>query len=233
MARVKSHLMSIMRGSVGGITYLSGPNHQIVARVRTSPVNPQTTRQSQMRSEFSGAAARWNALTPAQRRDWKNYAETITIENPVDNFVPSGRQMFIGNIGTREYLTVRGITFTDYLDTAPLYPGRLVVENLDVIAPASSHTGFQVQVTNPNPEGIYMYGWISPVQNPARNTYQGKMNSESFESVNIASLGSGVLAFDVGIDDQVFFARIRLISEEAGFRTSAQYQLRCIVSTTP
>lgn len=233
MARMKSHLMSIMRGSVGGITYLAGPNHQIVARARTSPVNPQTTRQSQMRSEFSGAAARWNALTPAERRAWKNYAETITIENPVDNFVPTGRQIFIGNIGTREYLSVRGITFSDYLDTAPLYPGRLVVENLDVIPPEPAHTGFQIQVTNPNPEGVFLYGWISPVQNPSRNTYQGKMDSESLQSVNLISLGSGIITFDVGLNDQVFFARVRLITEEAGFRTSAQYQLRCVVSTSP
>jgi hypothetical protein len=232
MAKAKSHLMSIIRGSVAGVTYLSGPDHQLVMRQRTTPVNPQTTRQSQMRSEFSGAAARWNALTPNQRRAWEQYAETVTIENPVDNFNPSGRSLFIGNISTREYLTVRGVTFSDYLDTAPLYPGRLVVENLDVIPPASSHTGFQIQVTNPNPEGIYIYAFISPVQNPARNTYQGQFQTESLQFTNIASLGSGVVAFDVGLDDQVYFCKVRLISEEAGFRTSALFQLRCIVSTT-
>lgn len=232
MAKAKSHLMSIIRGSVAGVTYLSGPDHQIVMRQRTTPVNPQTTRQSQMRSEFSGAAARWNALTDAQRRAWELYAQTVTIENPVDNFSPSGRQLFIGNIGTREYLTVRGITFTDYLDTAPLYNGRLVVENLDIIPPAAGKTGFQVQVTNPNPEGIYLYGFVSPVQNPARLTYQGPFQTESLQYVNIASLGSGVLQFDLALDDDVHFVKVRLISEEAGFRTSALFQLRGVVSTT-
>jgi hypothetical protein len=232
MAKMLGIHASVMRGSIGGNTWTANGQQAIVVRSRVSPTNPQTTRQTQIRSDFGGAAADWNSLTDAERRAWDTYAATVRIPGPLGDVTPTGRQMFVGNIGTREYLITRGETFTGVVDTAPTDPGRLVLQNLEIIAPASTHTGFQLQVTNPNPEAIMLYAWVSPKQNAGRNTYHGKYDSETLDTVTIAAAGSGVIAFDLVADDDVHFVKCRAIVQNGEVRTSAQFVLRGVVSTT-
>jgi len=231
MARMLGIHASIIRGSIGGNTFLAGPDHQIIVRQRTSPVNPQTTRQTQMRGDFSGAAAKWNALTDIERRAWALYAESVVIPNPVNPIHPTGRQLFVGNVGTRDYLITRGLIFASVVDTAPPNPGRLVVEGLQITAPDSPFTGFTLHVTNPNPELIKLYAFVSPPQNPARNRYQGVFDTESLADVDLGA-ATGTIDFTIGADDDVYFVRTRMIVQTGEVRTSAEYVLRAVVSTT-
>jgi hypothetical protein len=181
-----------------------------------------------MRVAFAGTAATWNLLTQGQRDDWETYARTVTIPNPVNPITPTGRQMFVGNIGTREYLTDRGETFMDVDNEAPRNPGRLVLSNLAIIGAAPSDIGFQVQVTNPNPESMLFYVFRSPKQSAGRNTYQGHFDTETLGTVTLASLASGVVTFDVPAADEIYFVKVRGIVQESHVRTSGLQILRAV-----
>lgn len=64
-------------GSVGGQTY-SHNRYGYYVRQRTIPTNPNTARQSTMRSIMASLTQHWsNTLTSANRAQWDNYAAAI------------------------------------------------------------------------------------------------------------------------------------------------------------
>lgn len=70
-----------MRGSVGGQVHSRNRFGNYI-RSRTTPVNPNTQRQSTMRAIIASVASAWsNILTQAQRDAWEVYANAITFTN--------------------------------------------------------------------------------------------------------------------------------------------------------
>lgn len=104
MARALSHLFSLIRGSVGGLTYFSNQFHQICMRQRTAPVQPNTPYQAGVKTAFDLSDATWNALPALSRELWESYAQTCTYPGPAGDYTVPGRQLFIGTLVLAQYL---------------------------------------------------------------------------------------------------------------------------------
>lgn len=232
MARALSQIVTQIRGSVGGITYLANQHHQIVLRARTSPVDPSTTPQNQVRQAFSGAAVDWLGFTDQERADWDDYADSLTYPNPLGDQTLSGRLVAMGNIAFMRYLYARGFSLTTVVKTAPTTPGFLSLDPLfpDVAGPAS--TGFTVNVGNPNPEDMSVFIWASRIFNATRNTFKGPWRSNSMVQLDVASAATGNHAFVMGSDGDIVFVYLRAIVDDGLKRVSQPAILRAVVTTT-
>lgn len=86
--------VSELRGSIGGTTF-SRNSSGAYARNRTKPVNPNTTKQSNMRALFATIAQSWRTLTNSQRITWNSLAPTFPRVNRLGQTVPlTGFQLF-------------------------------------------------------------------------------------------------------------------------------------------
>lgn len=86
--------VSELRGSIGGTTF-SRNSSGAYARNRTKPVNPNTTKQSNIRALFSSIAQSWRTLTQAQRLTWRTLAPTFPRVNKLGQTVPlTGFQLY-------------------------------------------------------------------------------------------------------------------------------------------
>lgn len=66
-------------GSIGGLTY-SHNRYGGYVRSRTTPVNPNTDRQSAQRSRLTLLSEQWGSLlSETQRQAWNDYAAQVTI----------------------------------------------------------------------------------------------------------------------------------------------------------
>lgn len=79
-----SALISAIRNSVGGVTFTEGPFGPAI-REKVTPTNPNTSRQTTVRSAFTAAAVAWKSLTAAQRSAWTVYASGINRTNALGN----------------------------------------------------------------------------------------------------------------------------------------------------
>jgi hypothetical protein len=229
-----SHLASVMRGSVGGITYLANQFHQIVARTRTAPVDPNTTAQQYMKNAVSYASVLYENLSTAQKLAWANYALTVNYSGPFGSYNVPGRQVCVGNVAVAYYLGQLGIAIGVPNATAPTNPGKVAMTSIGFSAPTSSGTGIQVDFYNAEgTEQIIGYAEISPKQNTGRLRYKGPFNSSAVGSDSPTAGASGAIEF-LGLDDGgIYFARIRAITSANPFRLSAETIIRCVASTTP
>lgn len=227
-----SHLFSTIRGSVGGITYLSNQYHQIVARQRTSPVNPMTNRQSQIRGAFSDASVLFESLSAADKQGWSDYAATLEYQGPLGPYTVPGRQVCISNVATALYLDDRGLYPGTPDATPPLAPGFLSLADLDVQPLTLAGIGFEVVARNNNPEQVIGFGLRSFAFPSTRNRFKGPWLTETAHAIVIAPDDSGQLPFDGLNLDSVYFANIRFISDEPPLRISQLYIIRAIATET-
>lgn len=232
MARALSQVYTQIRGSVGGVTYLANQYHQIVCRARTSPVDPSTTAQNQVRQAFSGAAVDWLAFTDAQRSDWDDYADSLTYPNPLGDQSLTGRLVAMGNLAFMRYIYARGETLTTSLKTAPTTPGFLSLDPLSIGIAGAASTGFTVNVGNPNPEDISAFIWTSRIFNATRNTYKGPWRTNSMTKLDITAASTGNQAFVQGADGDIVFVYIRAIVDDGLKRISQPAILRAVVTST-
>lgn len=84
------------RGSIGGNTF-SRNRFGAYMRARTTPVNPQSSRQNLIRAAISALAGQWSqVLTQAQRDAWEVYAASITRSNKLGQQIKlTGFNMFV------------------------------------------------------------------------------------------------------------------------------------------
>jgi len=76
-----------MRGSIGGNVFSRNRSGAIV-RQRTTPVNPQTNRQSAARAIMASVAATWlGVLTAVQRTAWNLYAASVPATNKLGEVI--------------------------------------------------------------------------------------------------------------------------------------------------
>ena len=230
--RARSHLFSVMRGSVAGITYFANQFHQILARHRTAPVDPSTTRQGQVRQAFGSASILFAGLTRAQQTAWQGYADTLQFPNPMGPIQVPGRQVAVGNLGLREYLETLGETFTGSTDFAPSTTGFLTMSPLLTAPPTSPGTGFSLSIGNPNPEDINAIIEISQIFGETRRRFKGPFLSSSLQVLKVDAGTTGTVDITVGLDDNIVFSKIRAISEAGPVRTSRPVILRATVATT-
>lgn len=93
---ILDEITSIRSGSIGNVVHSRNP-HGPYTRARTTPANPQTSRQTRVRRALETASDLWrDTLTAAQRRSWDDYAGRVTLLDRLGNHRHlDGRQMFI------------------------------------------------------------------------------------------------------------------------------------------
>jgi hypothetical protein len=71
MARIKmAHIVAEIRGKIGG-TVFSRNRAGAYIREKVTPINPQSSSQTEVRGFFAQVAQAWRGLTDAQRLQWK------------------------------------------------------------------------------------------------------------------------------------------------------------------
>jgi hypothetical protein len=84
-----------MRNKLNG-TVFSKNRYGAYTRTKVTPVNPQTTFQSSVRTNFGNTSAAWRGLTQAQRNAWITQAQFFPIIDIFGNSkVLSGQALFV------------------------------------------------------------------------------------------------------------------------------------------
>jgi hypothetical protein len=234
MARILSQVDVIRRGSVGGVTYLANQFHQIIARARTAPVQPQTNPQQDVRENLSFASAQWQGLTDLKREGWDDYSATCTYHGPISSYSVPGRSMFVSNLS---FLNTNGRLATPLLIATvldpPVIPGFAEVCQVDPpISPGIGKTGFSLKVYNLNIDDAVVFAWRSIAWLPTRNRFKGPWVASSLQGEMIAAAGNATFTFDGLTAGLAYFVYLRLITAEASpgcpHRISASRIIRAI-----
>lgn len=123
MALFKSNTIAAASGSVGGTTYTRN-RFGMVMRVRSIPVNPNTSAQQEQRAAFSAASAGWRGLDAGQRATWNVYAAATPVKNSLgDTVYLTGAQHYVATNSFRDRVGLATLT------TAPSTPGRIDLGN--------------------------------------------------------------------------------------------------------
>jgi len=94
--KIRSALLTAGSGSIGGAT-LSHNKGGMYLRARAVPTNPNTARQTAVRSALAALSIRWSTiLSAAQREAWNLYAANVPVTNLLGESINlSGQQMYI------------------------------------------------------------------------------------------------------------------------------------------
>jgi hypothetical protein len=239
--KVKSHVHSMMRGSVAGITYSANRYSAIIARNRTIPVQPNTTYQQIMRSALSWASAAWDALTDGQRHGWDDYASTVTLSGPQGEYTPTGRDMFIAGTSLHHYALLRGLHLDQTTTQEPEFDGLLTFTDVpeytyDVGPPEVS--SINITIHNLNDEDCLFLVQRSLFYSTARYFHKGPWMTKNVAALQIdAGDNDSFSLVDCPVDRAIFF-RIRAVVNQpgppaAGHRISAAAILRVSTETPP
>jgi len=227
MAKMLSQIATIIRGSVGGVTFTANQFQQIIMRAKTSPVNPSTTRQGWIRTALGAASQQWNILTDPMREAWNDYADTLQFTGPLGAYSMPGRQIMVGNccfiLYCNNFLAVPLVL--DY--EAPTAPGFAAYEVVKTVAPAAG-VGFAVSLTNSS--GLDMTALVerSIAFNPARQRYKGPFLSSTAVAVPTPDSTSALIEFQGLQEDAVYFVRIRGCETETNYRLTQETILRVV-----
>lgn len=223
----------IARGSIGGITYTANQFHQLIARARTSPVNPGTSLQTAIRSAFTGAETLWKALTDRDRTDWDLYAKLTPRQNPLGPITLTGRTFMRGIIALREYIAAQLAIIFIEVDTAPLTPGMLNIINVVATPPGGpAVTGVAIAWGNPlaNPDIVVM-AQLSPAFDPTRLSYKGPWDTAKNQAVETPAAATGIAEFLELVEGKAYFIRIRAIVQKGPHSISEDFIVRMIAVT--
>lgn len=232
MAKILSHVWSIIRGSVGGITYLAGPTGQIIARQRTAPVQPATLFQAFAKNAMDDASAAWEGLTEEVQQLWDSYALTLTYSSATGSYSPTGRQAFIGGRQLQRYLNTRGLITATFVTDAPSTTGFLLPSQIEMVAPVAIGTGFGLSVAADVNDDTVVFVNVSGPFEKERNFWKGPWDpSKGFATIVPAN--SVVVMDRLGlIEDKIYFIRVKCVADDASPRVSAEFFLRGIAITT-
>lgn len=232
MARMTSHIASVIRGSVGGLTYSANQYYQIIGKARTAPVQPNTQAQSRVKGAFTQASVDWLVQIPAVRAAWADYAESLVYTGPLGDYSVSNRSVFMSNIGWMHYLAARGITLTTSQKTAPVETGFLGIGAVTFSAPSVVGIGFNIDIANPNTEDVKAILYISRPFDVTRERFKGPFNTDSLTALDIETLSSSDTDFLSLVNGKRYFIRLRLIVDDGPKRISTEQFFNVIASET-
>jgi len=230
MAKMLSQIATIIRGSVGGVTFTANQFQQIIMRAKTSPVNPSTTRQGWIRTALGAASQQWNILTDTMREAWNDYADTLQFTGPLGPYTMPGRQIMVGNCCFVLYCNNILATplVLDY--EAPTAPGFAAYEVVKTVSPAAG-VGFGVSLSNGS--GVDMSALVerSIAFNPARQRYKGPFLSSTAQAVPTPDAQATLVQFSGLSDGAVYFVRIRGAETADKYRLTQETILRVVAET--
>ena len=235
--RMLSHIASKMRGSVGGLTYLSNSYHQIVCRIRTTPTNPMTGNQTTARSAFAGAQTSWRLATQVIRDGWDAYAASCHYSGPLGSYTVPGRQMFTSVFQLIHYIIARGLAAAApvWTTASPVTGGFLNISDIVAVAPTGPGTGIAISVSNLEAFAALAFIQISRPFEATRMSYKGPWDTTltgTMAKLCPATVSTKIEILTLTVA-KVYFVRIRMISNVAPFKLGPQYILRCVAVTVP
>jgi len=226
MARLLSQIATQMRGSVGGITYTANQWYQIIARARTSPVNPGTSNQTIIRSVMAYLSAAWEGLSDAVKQQWQDYADTCIYQGPLGNYTLGGRQMFIACMSIPGYCNSRGLYAFGAVFTPPAIPGFYDIGPVQTTSYVGPGIGIALSITNETGEDGVAFVERSFAFPTSRNRFKGPFLSSSAQAVAVGTGAATKIEFDNLTPDLIYFTRVRCVTEDPPYRISAQHFLR-------
>lgn len=233
MAKALSHLMSIIRGSVGGITYTANQFAQIVLRQRTAPVQPGTPLQTLVKTAFSAASQAWRDMTQLQRDSWDVYAHTCIYTGPTGTYTIPGRSIFMSGYALATYLNSGGYAINVPVLTPPLQTGFAVLGDIKTLDPAVPGVGFDLSIVNPNPSELSCLLSLSLGFDQSRNFYKGPWDDTMTAGVSIPA-SSSVLVPYTGLEDGLkYFLRLKGVITNGPHRTTSEFFTAAIAATNP
>lgn len=208
MAKFLSQVYTQIRGSVGGITYLTTPAGAMIARARVIPVNTPTPYRSAIQGAFTAAVSGWQALPVAKRLLWSVWAQA-------NGGTRTGREEFMAGGTFKEYgiLTVpTGWPVIVATNDPPTFVGHPSITFISVPFITAALTGCSFQVQNNSALQVAAICEISPALSTARNYWKGPW-------LPVFSLGASILPgvkkkFDFSglIAGERYFARVRVMT---------------------
>lgn len=232
MAHGLSQTWTILRGSVGGVTYTKTRTQAITARTRIAPSNQSTNDRVTIRGAMAFASAAWNSMSAGDRALWAAYAATVTYTGPTGSYVLTGRESFIASYALARYANQQGISSVSLGDAPPIVPGRYNPDSPQLGAPTAPGTGFSITVTNQTGEdGVLLYQ-RSIAYNPARNSFKGPWLAGTYAGLAIptgASTSIDVIGLAAGLR---YFFKLRAITDAEPLRISNEWILDGIAAVT-
>ncbi len=233
MAKMLSHVASTIRGSVGGLTYTSAQGAQIVMKIRSAPVQPNTGPQTGVRSALSQASALWLGLTDAQRQDWELYAQTVTYEGPQGSYTLTGRQIFCAAIVPQILSFTAGTVGQVVVDTPPTIPGRFTAGIVAEGTYTGPGTGVALDISNETSVDGACQLQISQPFNPTRYRYKGPWDTDAQTWQLVPGPATTHIEIDGLTAGMIYFIRTRLVTLDTPARISALGFLRLQAVTVP
>lgn len=216
MAKIQSPVWNLIRGSICGITYLSNQYHQIVARGRTAPVQPNTTPQTRVRSMFTGCLIRWkDILTQPERDDWQLYAQTCQYVGPLGPYTVPGRLLYIAGRALATYLKTYYAIVGALCDKCPSEPGFYSIGGITLGLPATPKVGITITVTNDGTHQIAVLANVSRPYNATRLRFKGPWDTAKSQALAIPPGTAGVITIENLVTGKIYFVRVHCVVLEA------------------
>lgn len=210
--------VAAISGSVGG-TVFARNRFGAYMRNRTTPVNPQSTRQVAARTRIGFLAEQWREtpVTAAMRTAWGVYASGISMQNKLgDDIAITGFNAFImGN-------AVKLINGSDFVDNGPTVIGLPAQDPL-FACELSAANGITVTFDDTfewvDEDDAYLSIEIGKPQSPTRNFFNGPYRWElgiAGDSVAAPTSPDGPTAVTgwTLLEGQVAWCRARILRED-------------------
>jgi len=226
MAKVESTIFSNISGKLGGLVFYHGKGNSILVRKFANPINPNTPDQFIIRNAMSGAAIAWEALSPAYRAGWDDYAANL-------GGIQSGRGRFSASFVYNTYGQIKfpGGTFIGP-SVPPFLSGYLNIESIVPGVPAAPGTGVSFTVAHGEPLSMNALITYQGPFNETRNYFKGPFPSATLINEVIAS--PGPVSFDILglVDGGVYFFKFSFCDLSVGDRMSTVKIVRAVAVTT-
>jgi len=233
MARGLSALFTVLRGSIGNLTFFSGRHHSILVRDRIAPVQPDTPAQQNIRAAMTAANAFWLSISNADRKGWVQYAKSLKHYHPVNRIQDIGRMAFLTANILREYWILEGLALIASDGSPPAPDGWLPIPNLQVVNDSPGQIGFRLRWQFNYTEDMYFIAIRSPGFPITRNRYKGPWVQSSLRRSTIPAGNSTSMNFRGLVAGQAYFVCYRATTRYNPVRVSHTGIIRVIAFTSP
>lgn len=230
MAKFASDAYSIIRGSVGTTVFTSNQHARLIARARTFPDETASAGRTIVWDNMTAGSASWASRTQARRDRWQAAASRLTRQNPVNDYVGTGRNLYLAVYCARNYSRSRSaLSRLDCVD--PLPTGMFCFDSVHIVDPTAGNTGFRVKIVVSDITTGRADVLRSDAFNTTRNRYYGPYLYAQWRQVPFTAVGTYYAAYNGLTAGKVYFIRLRGCASVPGWGYTHLYFLRAIAIT--
>lgn len=218
MAKIKySALVSDVRNKLNG-SVMSKNRYGSYMRNKTTPVNPQTTFQQNVRAQLAANSQAWGGLTEAQRSGWRALAAELPFTDIFgDSKILAGNSLFNQLNGNLNKVGVASIGDAPLKEAVP----SLVTFSVSAVGTLGVLSALTLAFSpTPIPAGYALVVYATPGISPGRNFVKNQfrlVTSLAAATATGADIFTAYSArFGTPADDQKIFVRVALVSLNSG-----------------